>query len=92
MLVGSLCQGQNASPRRQANLRQPKNPEGEGPGYDRTEELRGEELAAVEGCTPPKHRRYEEGAGSNAGIQRNSPMIAAMPLGPGQGTSSSVIF
>ena len=36
-LVGSPCLPQNASPRRQANLRQSMNPDGEGPGYDRTE-------------------------------------------------------
>ena len=43
-----------------------------------------EELAAVEGCTPPKHQRYAEERCSNADCQRNYPIIATMPPGPGQ--------
>ena len=49
-----------------------------------------EELAALEGCTRPKHRRYAEETGSNAGSQRNSPMIAPMPPRPGLGSTRGV--
>ena len=63
------------------------NPHGEGPGYDRVEDLMHEELAALEGCTPPKHRCSGEETGSKAGSLRNTPMIAAMAPRRGQGTS-----
>ena len=88
--AGSTRLPQNASPRRQANLRPPTNPDGDGLGYDRVEYLIRDELAALEWCTPPKHRRCGEETGSNADRLRNSPMIAAIPPRPGQGTRRGV--
>ena len=71
-------QSQNASPSRQAKLRPPANPEGEFQGDDRIEDLMRESLA-MEGCTPPKHRRYADEVGSKTGSLRGSPQIAAQP-------------
>ena len=64
-LVGSSRPEMNASPRRQANLFPPTNPDGEAPRYDREEDLKREELATVEGWNPPKHRRCGEEAAFN---------------------------
>ena len=64
-------------------------PDGEGLGYNRVEDLMREELA-LEGSTAPKQQRRVACADSNAGSLRNSPMIAAMPPGGRQGTSRGV--
>ena len=59
----------NASPRREVDLRPPSNPAGEGPGYDREEDLMREELER-EGCTPRKHRRHGEQGVRKPVVQR----------------------
>ena len=46
----------NESPLREVD---PSNPAGEGPGYDRVEDVMREEFER-EGCTPPKQRRHGE--------------------------------
>ena len=52
MLVGPHRLPPNASPRRPTELPQPVDLVGEGPGYDRMEDLMREQLDCV-GCTPP---------------------------------------
>ena len=54
--TGSPRLPSNASPRRSTDLRPPMDVGGEGPGYDREEDLLREELAR-EGGTPAKQRR-----------------------------------
>ena len=75
----SPLQSQNPAPCMQANLRTAANPEGGYQGNDRMDDLMREELAAVERCTPPKHRRDADEQSSNAGSVRGSPLIAAQP-------------
>ena len=52
------------------------------------EDLILKEIAAVEGWTPQKHRRYADEMNSNAGNLRGSRMMAAQP--PRTGTIRGV--
>ena len=79
----------NASPRRTTVLRQLMDFGGEGPGYDREEDLMWEELAH-EGGRRAKQQRRGERADSNAGSSWNSSMIAWMPTPGWKGTIGGV--
>ena len=61
----------------------------EGAGYDREEDLIREELARERGTTAKQQGRGE-GADSNGGSLRNSPVIAAQPPGGRLRTSRGV--